>query len=170
MKAVILEEAHNHVVWEFRSGVLGLVLGLLICGAGAAMFLVMTPSPLRWPVAGILMALVIIIAILLLLMVPLAERGELERTLDGGGVSRTRKWFFFGKRLTWAAPLESLAGFRLENGVFEEVDRQTYRLARLAASLPDAGSVPLTDWFDPQFLATLGAALAKAARLTFEAE
>ncbi|HOT91834.1 MAG TPA: hypothetical protein PLJ78_10105 [Anaerolineae bacterium] len=170
MKAAIVEEARNRVVWEFKSGLLGIELALFLCGIGAATFIVLTPSPLRWPVAGILMALILIIGVFLALLIPMAERGELERTLDGGNISRTRRWFFFGKRLMWAVPLEAIAGFRLEDCVFEEVDKQTYRLARLMAVLPDADPVPLTDWFDPQFVLTLGESLAKAARLTFEAE
>lgn len=170
MKAAIVEEAHNRVVWEVKTSLLWIELGLFIGGACAAALIVVTPSPLRWTLAGILMALVAIVGVFLALTTPLAERGELERTLDGGTVSRTRWWLFFGKRLAWKAPLEAIAGFRPDPRVFEDTDEQTYTLSRLVALLLDADPVPLTDWLDPQFVIGLGESLTRAARLTFEAE
>ncbi len=170
MKATIIEEAHNRVVWEVKTSLLWIELGLFVGGMCAAALLVVTPSPLRWTLAGILMALVIIVGAFLALTTPLAERGELERTLDGGSVSRIRRWLFFGKRLAWTAPLEVIVGFRPDPRTFEDTDEQTYTLSRLVALLADTDPAPLTDWLDPQFVAGLGESLTKAARLTFEAE
>jgi hypothetical protein len=127
-------------------------------------------NPLRLTLAGILLSFVAIVDVFLALTTPLTERGELERTLDGGHVSRTRWWLFFGKRLAWEAPLEAIAGFRPEPRTFEDTDEQTYTLSRLVALLADADPAPLTDWLDPQFVVGLGESLTKAARLTFEAE
>ncbi len=165
MKATIVEEAHNRVVWEVKTSLLWIELGLFIGGMCAAALLVVTPSPLRWTLAGILMALVFIVGAFLALTTPLAERGELERTLDGGSVSRTRRWLFFGQRLAWHAPLEAIAGFRPEPRTFEDTDEQTYTLSRLVAIVPDAAPEPLTDWLEPQFVVGLGEALTKAARI-----
>ncbi len=170
MKAAIVEEAHNHVVWEVKTSLLWIELGLFIGGTCAAALLAAISSPLRWTLTGIMMALVFIAGSSLALTTPLAERGELTRTLDGGSVSRTRWWLFFGKRLAWEAPLEAIVGFRPDPRTFEDTDGQTYTLSRLTALLVDADPAPLTDWLDPPFVIGLGESLTKAARLAFEAE
>lgn len=170
MKATIVEEAHNRVVWEVKTALLWMVLGLFGGGIGAAAWLVVAPSPLHLTLAGILMALVISVAGFLALTTPLAEQGEVERTLDGGHVARTRRWLFFGKRLAWEAPLEVIVGFRPEPRLFEDTAEQTYTLSRLVALVADADPVPLTDWLDPPFVLDLSASLTKAARLDVEAE
>jgi len=170
MKAAIVEEAHNRVVWEVKTSLLWIELGLFIGGACAAALIVVTPSPLRWTLAGVLAVLVMGVGAFLALTTPLAERGELERTLDGGSISRTRWWLFFGKRLAWEAPLDAVAGFHPDPRVFEDTAEQTYTMSRLMVLLADADPVPLTDWLDPQSVLGLGESLTKAARFTFEAE
>ena len=169
MKAAIVEEAHNHVVWETKSSLMWIELGLFVAGLCVAALLVTTPSPLRWTMAGIVGALVVGAAAVLALATPLAERGELERTLDGGTVRRTRKWLFLGNRVAWEAPLESVTGFRLEARKFGETADQTYTLARLLAVAAVDDPVALTDWLDEPFVQTLGESLAKAGRCEFEA-
>jgi len=170
MKAAIVEEAHNHVVWETRSSIFWIVLGLFLGGLCAAAFLVLVPFVPRWDLAGGMMVLTVGVAAFLALTTPLAERGELERTLDGGSLSRIRQWLFFGQRPAWHAELESVAGFRPEARVFEDTGGQTYTRSRLWVYLTDADPLPLTDWLDAPFVHTLGESLAKAGRCTFEPE
>lgn len=168
MKAAIVEEAHNHVVWETKSSIIWTELGLLVAGICVSILLVTTPSPARWTLIGIASALVLGVGVVLALATPLAERGELERPLDSGMVRRTKRWLLLGKRLTWEAPLESIAGFRLETRAFEETGDRTYSRTRLLAVI-DGGVVPLTDWLDDAFIQTLGESLARAGRCEFEA-
>lgn len=170
MKATIVEEAHNHVIWETRTSILWIVLGVFLGGLFAAAFLVVAPFVPRWDLAGVMMALIVGVAIFLALTTPLAERGELERTLDGGSLTRVRQWLFFGKRLAWKAELTSVVGFRPEARVFEDTGEQTYTLSRLWVFLTDADPLPLTDWLDMPFVHGLGESLAKAGRCTFEPE
>jgi hypothetical protein len=170
MKATILEEAHNHVVWETRTSTLWIVLGLFLGGLCAAAFLVLVPLAPRWDLAGVLLAVTVGVVVFLALTTPLAERGELERTLDGGNLVRVRQWLFFGQRLAWQTELESIVGFRPEVRVFEDTGEQTYTLTRLWVFLMDADPLPITDWLDGPFVHTLGESLAKAGRCTFEPE
>ena len=170
MKATIVEEAHNHVVWETRTSILWIVLGLFLGGLCAAAFFVIVPFVPRWDLAGVMMALTVSVVALLALTTPLAERGELERTLDGGSLVRIRQWLFFGERPALQAELESVAGFRPEARVFEDTGEQTYTRSRLWVYLTDADPLPLTDWLDASFVHTLGESLAKAGRCTFEPE
>jgi hypothetical protein len=168
MKATILEEAHNHVVWEIRTSILWIVLGLFIGGLCAAAFLILAPVAPRWDLASVVMALTIVVVVFLALTTPLAERGELERTLDGGSLVRIRHWLFFGQRPACQAELESVVGFRPEARVFEDTGEQTYTHSRLWVFLTDADPRPITDWLDALFVHTLGESLAKAGRCTFE--
>ena len=168
MKATIVEEAHNRVVWEIRTSILWIVSGLFLGGLCIAVFLVLAPLTPRWDLAGVALALAMAIAALLALTTPLAERGELERTLDGGSVVRTRQWLFFGQRPAWQAELESVVGFRPETRNFEDTGEQTYTRSRLWVFLTDADPLPITDWLDAPFVHTLGESLAKAGRCTFE--
>lgn len=170
MKATILEEAHNRVVWEMKTSILWIVLGLFLGGLCAAAFLVLAPLAPRWDLAGVMMALTVGVVVFLGLTTPLAERGELERTLDGGSLARARQWMFFGQRPAWQTELESVVGFRPETRVFEDTGEQTYTLARLWVFLTDADPLPITDWLDGAFIRTLGESLAKAGRCTFEPE
>ncbi len=170
MKATILEEAHNRVAWEIRTSILWIVLGLFIGGLCAAAFLVLAPLTPRWDLAGVIMTLIIGVAVFLALTTPLAERGELERTLDGGSLVRTWHWLFLGRRPAWQAELESVVGFRPETRLFEDTGEQTYTLARLWVFLTNADPLPITDWLDAPFVQTLGESLAKAGRCTFEPE
>lgn len=168
MKATIMEEAHNRVVWEIRTSILWIVLGLFIGGLCIAVFLVFAPLTPRWDLAGVALTLVLGVAALLALTTPLAERGELERTLDGGSLARVRQWLFFGKRPAWQAELESVVGFRPEARIFEDTGEQTYTCSRLWVFLTDADPIPITDWLDAPFVQILGESLAKAGRCTFE--
>ncbi|MGC9393616.1 MAG: hypothetical protein ACP5J4_02030 [Anaerolineae bacterium] len=170
MKAAIVEEAHNHVVWEMRTSILWIVLGLFLGGLCAAAFLVVVPFVPRWDLAGVMMALTVAVVVFLALTTPLAERGELERTLDGGSLVRVRQWLLSGKRRAWQAELESVVGFRPEARVFEDTGEQLYTRSRLWVYLTDADPLPLTDWLDAPFVHTLGESLAKAGRCTFETE
>lgn len=170
MKAAIVEEAHNHVVWETKTSILWIVLGVFIGGLCAAAFLVVVPFVPRWDLAGVIMALTVGAVAFLALTTPLAERGELERTLDGGSLVRVRQWLFSGKRRAWQAELESVVGFRPEARVFEDTGEQLYTRSRLWVYLTDADPLPLTDWLDAPFVHTLGESLAKAGRCTFETE
>ncbi|MBN2391275.1 MAG: hypothetical protein JXR84_11145 [Anaerolineae bacterium] len=170
MKATIVEEAHNHVVWETRTSTLWIVLGLFLGGLCVAAFLLLVPFIPRWDLAGVMMALTVLVVVFLALTTPLAERGELERTLDGGSLVRMRQWLFFGKRLAWQAELESIVGFRPEARLFEDTGEQLYTRSRLWVFLADADPLPLTDWLDAPFVHTLGKSLAKAGRCTFEPE
>ena len=170
MKATIVEEAHNHVVWETQTSTLWIVLGLFLGGLSAAAFLVLVPFIPRWDLAGVLLAVTVVVSVFLALTTPLAERGELERTLDGGSLTRLRHWLFFGKRLAWKAELASVVGFRPEARVFEDTGEQTYTRSRLWVFLTDADPLPITDWLDAPFIHTLGESLAKAGRCTFTSE
>ncbi len=168
MKATIVEETHNHVVWEIRTSTLWIVLGLFLGGLCIAVFLVLAPLASRWDLAGAVLALALGIAALLALTTPLAERGELERTLDGGSLTRVRQWLFFGARPAWQVQLDCLVGFRPEARVFEDTGEQTYARSRLWVFLTDADPLPITDWLDVSFVHTLAESLAKAGRCTFE--
>lgn len=168
MKATIVEEAHNRVVWEIRTSILWIVLGLFLGGLSAAVFLILAPSTPSWDLASVIMASTVVVVVFLALTTPLAERGELERTLDGGSVVRIRQWLFFGQRPAWQVELESVVGFRPEARVFEDTGDQTYTHSRLWVFLTDADPLPITDWLDAPFVHTLGESLAKAGRCTFE--
>lgn len=170
MKATIVEETHNHVVWEIRTSTLWMVLGLFLGGLCIAVFLVLAPLTPRWDLAGAVLVCVLAVAVLLALTTPLAERGELERTLDGGSLARLRQWLFLGQRPAWQAQLESVVGFRPEARVFEDTGDQTYTRARLWVFLTDADPLPITDWLDASFVRTLGESLAKVGRCTYQAE
>ena len=165
MKAVIVEEAHNKVVWEVKSPLMGIELGLLIGGLGIAAFLITVPSPLRWTLAGAAGALALMVMVVLAATTPLAERGEFERTLDGGALYRVKRWLFVGDRLAWEIPLAGIVGFRPEARVFEETDAQTYTLSRLLVILTDAEPVPVTDWLESEFIESLAGSLIKAGRI-----
>lgn len=168
MNATIVEEAHNRVVWETRTSILWIVLGLFFGGLSGATFLVLVPVAPRWDLAAVMMTLTVAVAVFLALTTPLAERGELERTLDGGSLVRVRQWLFFGKRVAWQEELESIVGFRPEARVFEDTGEQTYPRSRLWVFLTDTDPLPITDWLDAPFVHTLGESLAKAGRCTFE--
>jgi hypothetical protein len=168
MKATIVEEAHNRVVWETQTSILWIVLGVFLGGLCGAAFLVLVPMTPRWDLAAVLMTLGIGVAAFLGLTTPLAERGELERTLDGGSLMRVRRWLFFGQRAAWQAELGAVAGFRPEVRLFEDTGEQMYTRSRLWVYLADADPLPLTDWLDAPFVHTLGESLAKAGRCTFE--
>lgn len=165
LKAAIVEEAHNKVVWEVKSTLVWIELGLFLGGLGVVAFLITVPSPLRWTLAGVFGALVLLAMAVLAATTPLGERGEFERTLDGGALYRVKRWLLVGNRLAWEAPLASIAGFRPEARIFEETDDQTYTLARLLVILTDAEPVPVTDWLDPAFVTSLAEALIRARRL-----
>jgi len=169
MKATIVEEARNRVVWEVRTSILWIVLGLFLGGLCMAVFLILAPLTPRWDLAGAALALAVGVVAFLALTTPLAERGELERTLDGGSLTRARQWLLFGQRPAWQVELESVVGFRPEVRVFEDTGEQTYARSRLWVFLTDADPLPLTDWLDAPFVHTLGESLAKAGRCTFEA-
>ncbi len=168
MKATIVEEAHNRVVWEIKTSLLWIVLGLFLGGLCAAVFLILAPLSPRWDLVGVALALTVGVAAFLALTTPLVERGELERTLDGGRLVRSRQWLFFGQRPALQAELESVVGFRPEARLFEDTGEQTYTRSRLWVFLTDADPLPVTDWLDAPFVHTLGESLAKAGRCTFE--
>lgn len=168
MKATVVEEAHNRVVWETKSSILWTEIGIIVAGGCVSALLAMTPSPLRWTLVAVIWALVLGIGVVLGLTTPLMERGELERTLDGGTVRRSKRWLITGQRVTWEGPLESVTRFRLEPRTFEETGDRTYALARLVA-IAGAEAAPLTDWLDDAFVLALGESLAKAGRCEFEA-
>jgi len=170
MKATILEEAHNRVVWEVRTSILWIVLGVFLGGLCAAAFLVVAPLTPRWDLAWVMLILFVGAATFLALTTPLAERGELERTLDGGSLVRVRQWLFFGHRPALKVTLDHVAGFRPEVRVFEDRGDQTYTRSRLWISLSQGDPLLLTGWLDAPFVHTLGEALAKAGRCAFEAE
>ena len=170
MKATIVEETHNHVVWEIRTSTLWIVLGLFLGGLCIAVFLILVPLVPRWDLAGAVLVCALGIAAVLGLTTPLAERGELERTLDGGSLTRARQWLFFGKRPAWQAQLESVVGFRPEVRLFEDTGEQTYTRSRLWVFFTDADPLPITDWLDVPFVHTLGESLAKVGRCTFQPE
>ena len=165
MKAVIVEEAHNKVVWEVKSPLVGIELGLLIGGVGIAAFLIGVPSPLRWTLAGVVGGLALMAMVVLAISTPLGERGLFERTLDGGVLYRVRRWLLVGDRLAREVPLAAIAGFQAETRAFEELDEQTYPLARLLVVLKEAEPVPVTDWLEPAFVTSLVTALTRAGRL-----
>lgn len=168
MKATIVEETHNRVVWEIRTSTLWIVLGLFLGGLCIAVCLVLVPLTPRWDLVGAVLTFALGVAVLLALTSPLAERGELERTLDGGSLARVRQWLFFGQRPAWQAQLESVVGFRPEVRVFEDTGEQTYTRSRLWVFLTENDPLPITDWLDAPFVHTLGESLAKVGRCTFE--
>lgn len=168
MKATIVEETHSRVVWEIRTSILWIVLGLFLGGLFAAAFLILAPLAPRWDLAGVIMVLTLAPVIFLTLTTPFAERGELERTLDGGRLVRVRQRLLFGQRPVWQAELESVVGFRPEVCVFEDTGDQTYTRSRLWVFLADADPLPITDWLDVPFVHALGESLAKAGRCRFE--
>ncbi len=170
MKATIVEETHTRLVWEISTSLLWIVLGLFLGGLCIAVFLVLVPLTPRWDLAGAVLAFALGVAVLLALTTPLAERGELERTLDGGSLARVRQWLFFGQRSTWQAQLDSIVGFRPEVRTFEDTGEQTYTRSRLWTFLTENDPLPITDWLDAPFVRTLGESLAKVGRCTFEPE
>ena len=165
MKAAIIEEAHNRVVWEVRSSLIWMELGILVGGLCAAMFIATVSSPLRWTLVGVIGTLTLVVMTVLALTTPLADRGEFERTLDGGMLYHVKHWLLFGNRLALEAPLELIAGFRSEVRAFEETDDQMYTLTRLLVVPVEGDPAPITDWLDAEFIDSLAAALARAGRI-----
>jgi len=165
MKAAILEEAHNKVVWEAKSALVWMQIGILIGGACVAAFLILVPSPLRWTLVGVTAALTIAVIIALALTTPLADHGEFERTLDGGTLYRGKQWQLFGKHLVMEAPLAEIIDFQPETRTFEETTGQTYTLTRLLVVPVEGDPAPITDWLDAEFIESLTAALARAGRI-----
>jgi hypothetical protein len=168
MEAVITEESHNRVVWEVRSSLLWMELGLLIGWVLFAALVVMAPSPLRWTLILGVGAAVLGVGGALALTTPLVDGGELERTPEGGVLYRERRWLFVGRRLSWEVPLEDVVGFRPETQAFEETGGVTYPQARLWAVCGDGAPLPLTGWLAPPSAYALGEALAKAGRRAYE--
>ncbi len=168
MQLQIVDETHNHVGWIGRTPLLKLLLGVLAGWGVLAAFVLTAPGPQAIRVGLTASGVALVLALLLALTTPLAELGRLERTLDGGNISRRRRWLLRGRHVTWEAPLESIAGFQMEVQAFEETTAYTYILARLWVALDDGSFAQLTDWADTDATRALGAALAKAGRRVFE--
>ena len=165
MKAAIIEEAHNRVVWRVKSSLIWMEFSILIGGLCVAAFIAIVPSPLRWTLVGIIGMLTVVVMVLLALTTPLSESGEFERTLDGGMLYCVKRWLLFGNRLALEAPLELIAGFRPEVRRFEETDDQMYARTRLLVVPIEGEPAPITDWLDAEFIDSLAAALARAGRI-----
>lgn len=165
MKAAITEEAHNKVVWEVKSSLIWTELGILIGGLCVVAFIATVSSPLRWTLVAVAGALTVVVMAVLALTTPLSERGEFERTLDGGALYRVKRWPLFGYRLALEAPLAMIAGFRPEARAFVETDDQSYTLSRLLVVPVEGDPAPVTDWLDAAFVDALSAALARAGRI-----
>ncbi len=165
MKAAIIEEAHNRVVWEVKSALIWMEIGILIGGLCVAAFIAMVPSPLRWTLVGVVATLTVVAMAVLALTTPLTERGEFERTLDGGALYRVKRWLLLGNRLALEAPLATIAGFRPEARAFEETDDQTYTLSRLLVVPVEGEPEPVTDWLDAAFVEALVDSLTRAGRI-----
>jgi hypothetical protein len=168
MRIDIVEESHNRVDWLSRSPVLWIEAGLLMGLIVVAVLLLSSPSPLRWQVMGAVTAVLLTLAVVVAVATPPLERGHLERLPDGGTLSRARVWPLVGKRPVVEADLETLTGFEIETQVYEESAAECYGLSRLWALTGGEDRYCLTQWADTESVHTLGVALAKAGRLSFE--
>ncbi len=168
MQIQIVDEAHNRVDWVVRTPLLKILLGLLIAWAVFVVVLVPTPSPRRWGVLGGVTGVLLLAFAVLVTTTPLGEQGHMERTIEGGDLSRVKRWLIVGRRVAWESPLGEVAGFQMEWRMFEETGAHTYTLARLWATLTDGTFALLTDWADPETVYALGETLAKAGRRSFE--
>lgn len=168
MQFEIVDEAHNHVEWVGRSPLLRLLVGVLVGWTVVAVFVFTAPGAQAVRVGLTVTGIALALALALTFTTPLTELGRLERTLDGGTLTRRRRWLIGGLRVAWEAPLEAVSGFQMEHQAFVESAGHTYTLARLWVVLDDGSFAPLTDWAAPDNIHELGELLAKAGRRVFE--
>lgn len=164
----ITDEIHNRVDWSARTPLVKILVGMVIGWGLLIALLLPTPGQMGLAISLTASVLLLLIALILALTTPLSERCYMERTLDGGEISRSQRWLLRGRRVAWQSPLDTVSGFQMEQQTFEETAAHTYDLARLWAVQTDGAAALLTDWADPAAIRTLGAALAKAGRRIFE--
>ncbi|MBN1248056.1 MAG: hypothetical protein JXC32_10395 [Anaerolineae bacterium] len=164
MRIVLTEESHNHVDWEIRWPLLKMEIGLLVGLVVFLLIVIPSPNPARWTVVGVVTGVVILIGVLLAALSPLVDRGHLERLPEGGDLKRTKVWPLIGERVTLDAELDDIAGFEVEQALFEDAPPATYQLARLLAVTTDGERRALTVWAQPESVAQLARALERAHR------
>jgi hypothetical protein len=111
-------------------------------------------------VAGV----VVIIGALLAVLTPAIDRGHLERLPEGGDLKRAKVWPLVGERLVLDEELADVAGFEVEETVFEDAPPKTFGLARLWMVSRDGDRHPLTIWAQPESVMGLEKALGRALR------
>jgi hypothetical protein len=169
MQIRILDEQHNAVSWELRWPLGQVGAGLLVGMVLAATPLLFVHHALRWYlIAGV--ALVVLgVALAVALTTPLWERGAVERTPEGGAVSRERRWLLRRAPELWEAPLEAFSGVGVANRITEETDGATTSVARVWLRSTEGDAIQaLTGWASPSSAQALAESFAKAARLSLE--
>lgn len=164
MRIALTEESHNHVDWEVRWPLLGMEAGLLIGLVVFYLLVIPSPSPARWTLVGITTGVVIGVGVLLAALSPLVDRGHLERLPEGGDLKRTKVWPLIGERLMLDAEIDDIAGFEIEETLFEDAPPTTYGLARLWVVTKEGQRHTLTAWAQPETVAELQHALERALR------
>ena len=168
MRVVIVEESHNRVAWLSRTPMLWIEVGLLVGAVSAGAVLLFSPSPVRWQVLGAVIFVLLVLAVLLAVTTAPQDRGYLERLPEGGTLFRARVWPLVGDRPVVQVDLDSVTGFEIETQVFEESAEESYPQSRLWAQTAGEGRYCLTNWAETASVITLGVALAKAGRLSFD--
>jgi hypothetical protein len=168
MRVVIVEESHNRVAWQSRTPMLWIEASLLVGAVSAGAVLWFSPSPVRWHVLGAVIFVLLVLAVLVAVTTAPQDRGYLERLPEGGTLIRARVWPFVGDRSVVQAELDSITGFEVETQVFEESADESYPQSRLWAETAGEDRYCLTDWAETASVRSLGVALAKAGRLSFD--
>jgi hypothetical protein len=168
MRIVIVEESHNRVAWQSRTPMLWIEASLLVGAIVVGAVLLFSPSPLRWQVLGAVLFVLVVIGVVVAMTTAPQDNGYLERLPEGGTLFRAKVWPLVGERPVVATNLEGITGFEIETEVFEESAADCYKLSRLWAIPVGEDRYCLTNWAETGSVRELGAALAKAGRLSFE--
>jgi hypothetical protein len=170
MQVVIEDESHNRVAWLVRQPVVSYVLAALASALFIGVLVALSPSPIRWWVVGGLVTAGIGGGVVLGATTPRVDRGVLERTPDGGAIVRSKVYLLVGERASLEVPLSDVERLESETHRFEDTRWDIYPLARLWLVRLDGQREMLTSWVAPDSAINLGDALARAGRLTFQAD
>jgi hypothetical protein len=164
MRIALAEESHSHVDWESRSSIVWIEVGLLLGVIVFSLLAIPSASALRWPAVSAVGVIALAVGGLLAATTPVADRGHLERTPEGGDLKRSKVWLLIGTRAVIDIALEEIDRLEVENETFEDVPPAIYRQSRLWAVAKDGSRYCLTDWAEADSVVDLGNALGKAGR------
>jgi len=164
MPILITEESHNRVTWQASRPVVSVLVGILAAVLFLGGVVVFSPSPVRWHVSGAIVVVGLASVVTLVLTVPMADCGSLERAPDGGELRRVQTWLFRGTREVLGMALEDIATFELETRSFEDGPTESYPLSRLRVVAQDGSHEILTDWTETHSARDLVDVLTKVGR------
>jgi hypothetical protein len=164
MRVVVTEESHSQATWRSSRSLPQVFVGLLLAMLFLIVLVAFSPSAYRWQVVGAVGALGVASALVLVLAVPVADVGSIERQPDRGEIRCAKVWLFRGTREALALDLEDVETFSLETRRFEDGPTDSYELGRLSAVGHAGDRVPLTAWVEVSTVSALGEVLVKVGR------